>query len=446
MTGKQFMLVCISIFCMGITKVLGQGVDSPQGNLTATITNTTPYVGQEIVYKFIISDFINVETQPEYIKPSFENFWVNPDIGYVINDNYIVWETLLVPLQEGSIIIAPGQLRFGARADQASYQLQSNPIELFVQPLPEGAPTEFDGAVGEFDLRAAMNAQQISLGDYLELTITVGGTGNLQVIDPPDIAFPDEWGVVQGKPELIANQRIDTLYDPTRAGITEGTKKYNWYIQFPDVGTYSIPSVTFAYFNPSLRQYQMIGTQAIDVEVIPSLKPISPSQSMTTQLTMAGTFNWGKPIFLNQSFNYLVLLVVWGMAVVTCGIAVISQTKFILSSGIGKHSSPSIYNLARQKIGEYTQNHTDESIYGINRTLHAYLSQKLSIHTASLTLVEVQRLLIKSGVDERTSKILIEQLQLSDMWRFTPTATIDITQYGKQIAHLLSRIEQMIPK
>jgi hypothetical protein len=63
---------------MGISKVFGQDKNSTQGKLTATITNTTPYVGQEVVYKFTISDFINLETQPEYIKPSFENFWVKP--------------------------------------------------------------------------------------------------------------------------------------------------------------------------------------------------------------------------------------------------------------------------------------------------------------------------------------------------------------------------------
>ena len=316
MTGKHYVLIIASILCMGISKVFGQDKNSTQGNLTATITNTTPYVGQEVVYKFTISDFINLETQPEYIKPSFENFWVNPDVGYISSDDYIVWETLIVPLYEGSIIIAPGQLRFSARADQASYQLQSNPIELFVQPLPEGAPPAFDGAVGEFDLQAAMNSQQISLGDYLELTITLSGTGNLRVIDPPTIAFPVDWVIIHGQPELIAEQRTDTNYDPNRVGITEGTKRYKWYIQFPAVGGYTIPSINFSYFNPALRQYQMIGTQTVDVEVIPSAQNALSGQARPPQLSTSSLSNWGRPIFLTHSSNSLIQFTTWGLGVV----------------------------------------------------------------------------------------------------------------------------------
>ena len=444
MTGKHYILIIASILCMGISKVFGQDKNSTQGKLTATITNTTPYVGQEVVYKFTISDFINLETQPEYIKPSFENFWVNPDVGYISSDDYIVWETLIVPLYEGSIIIAPGQLRFSARADQASYQLQSNPIELFVQPLPEGAPPAFDGAVGEFDLQAAMNSQQISLGDYLELTITLRGTGNLRVIDPPTIAFPVDWVIIHGQPELIAEQRIDTNYDPNRVGITEGTKRYKWYIQFPAVGGYTIPSINFSYFNPALRQYQMIGTQTVEVEVIPSAQNALSGQARPPQLSTSSLSNWGRPIFLTHSSNSLIQFTTWGLGVVVFVLGVLSQIKSTVFSDLGNRSSAAIYHATRQRIAEYSLKHTTESIYGINQTLHAYLSQRLSTKTTSLTLFEMQELLIKAGVEERTSRMLIEQLQLSDLWRFNPSSTADVTEYGKQVAYLVSRIEQSL--
>ena len=442
MTGRKSIFVSVLVILI-TTNALGQGINFPQGNLTASITNTTPYVGQEIVYKFVISDFINVETQPEYIKPSFENFWVNPDIGYVVDDNHIVWETLIVPLQEGSVTIAPGQLKFGARADQASYQLESNSIELFVQPLPEGAPVEFNGAVGEFDLRALMNSQNITLGNYLELSVILGGRGNLGIIDAPIVVFPDDWVVVQGDPKVTANQRIDVVYDPTRAGITEGIKEYTWYIQFPDIGFYSIPSVTFAYFNPTLHQYQVIGTQVISVEVIPSTNLNSQSQLSAIQSDLLHTYNWGKPFVLNVPYNSLGQFLVWGVGAVIFVIGMIMTIRS-LSKPTRKDHSTSLYHLTRQTIANHTQSPTSESIRYINQALHVYLSERLSTNTNSLTLVELQTLLNKSGVDERTAIIFIEQLHTSEMWRFTPTATIDTEKYAKQIVYLLSRIEQMI--
>lgn len=442
MIGRRIILL-FTLFALIPSYTQGQGVDLPQGNLTASITNTTPYVGQEIVYKFVISDFINVETQPEYIKPSFENFWVNPDIGYVVNDNHIVWETLIIPLQDGSISIGAGQLKFSARADQPSYQLQSNSIELFVQPLPEGAPPEFNGAVGEFDLRASMDTQKIELGNYLGLNVILGGRGNLSIIDAPAIDFPNDWIVVQAEPEIIANQRIDVVYDPNRVGITEGTKKYTWHIQFPDVGFYNIPPVTFAYFNPTLRQYQIIGTQAISVEVIPSTYPTLQPQASAELSVLSLSYNWGKPIHLDIPFNDLMGWMVGGGSILILAFGM-SFNILSLSKATRKSHSPSVYHIARQKIVAHAQPHTDESVRYINQALHAYLSERLNIDTNSLTLSELQTRLNNTGVDERTSMILVEQLQMSDMWRFTSTSKIDTEKYAKQITYLLSRIEQMI--
>ena len=142
-------------------------------------------------------------------------------------------------------------------------------------------------------------------------------------------------------------------------------------------------------------------------------------------------------------YNSLGQFLVWGVGAVIFVIGMIMTIRS-LSKPTRKDHSTLLYHLTRQTIANHTQSPTSESIRYINQALHVYLSERLSTNTNSLTLVELQTLLNKSGVDERTAIIFIEQLHTSEMWRFTPTATIDTEKYAKQIVYLLSRIEQMI--
>jgi hypothetical protein len=128
-------------------------IDSPttlQGQdffVEALVDNQRPYLGQQIIYTFKLYQAANFIGQPDYQPPSFTNFWSQTIVTqptYNINAggrDYLVTEirTALFPANLGSITITPAKIVI----PNFPYQdivLETEPITVNVQSLPDGAP------------------------------------------------------------------------------------------------------------------------------------------------------------------------------------------------------------------------------------------------------------------------------------------------------------------
>ena len=136
--------------------------------------------------------------------------------------------------------------------------LASRALKIAVEPLPEGAPPAFDGAVGQFDVRGAVEADSVAVGDAVRLSVQVQGSGNLTTIGPPQ------------RPSLPAFE----VYDPTvemevdRQGrALKGLKTFTYTLVPRSPGTHEIPPFTFAYFDPEAGQYVTRRTAARTLRV-----------------------------------------------------------------------------------------------------------------------------------------------------------------------------------
>jgi hypothetical protein len=133
-----------------------------------------------------------------------------------------------------------------------------------VRPLPEeGRPPFFSGAVGRFDIAAQASPTEVRVGEPITLTLTIrdlrgGGRGLEDLRAPPlheiasltdSFGVPDEplAGTIDG-PRKTFTQSIR----PTRDDIDE------------------IPSIPFAYFDPSSERYEIVDTDPISITVEPS--------------------------------------------------------------------------------------------------------------------------------------------------------------------------------
>lgn len=138
--------------------------------------------------------------------------------------------------------------------------LKSTPVKITVTPLPEtGKPEGYGNAVGNFTVTGKLDKTNISTDDIATLTLTIKGSGNLKLIEAPKINLPN--GLTALDPQIT-----DTITGRTTT--ISGSKTINYTITPNTAGTYTIPAVSFTYFDPASGKYitQETGPYTIDVK------------------------------------------------------------------------------------------------------------------------------------------------------------------------------------
>ncbi|MCG6551859.1 MAG: BatD family protein [Candidatus Magnetominusculus sp. LBB02] len=155
-----------------------------------------------------------------------------------------------------------------ARAE--SVEVKSKTISMRVMPVPEeGKPQGFKGAIGTFDLDAAVQPPTVKTGDPVTLKMTVTGTGNLNSVTVPDI---------DGN-----NSALLKYYDP-QIKQDKQSKTFEQAVIPLSNTVEAIPEIAFSYFDPEKKSYQTIKRGPFPIKVtgaaaVDSAKIIGPPQS-----------------------------------------------------------------------------------------------------------------------------------------------------------------------
>ena len=191
--------------------------------------------------------------------------------------NCVTWSQYVVyPQITGKITIPPitfqGIVRqenrsvdpFEAFIDGAGYRetkrnIKADGITIKVDPLPT-KPSNFSGGVGSFNISGQLTKAEVKAGEPVTLRIVIGGTGNLKLIQQPKADFPQSF------------DKYDTkVTDKTRLtdnGI-EGNIVYDLLAVPRKEGDYTIPPVSFTYFDMKTQAYKTISTHAFKLKVLP---------------------------------------------------------------------------------------------------------------------------------------------------------------------------------
>lgn len=146
----------------------------------------------------------------------------------------------------------------------ATANLASNSITIHVKPLPEKhRPENFKGAVGRFSVQSELQNDTMTTDDAGNLTLTISGSGNLNLINAPQINWPSGIDVYDAKiKEDIDNQRIPAT----------GNKTFQIPFTISKSGTYNLPPIHFSWFNPESGKYESSVTEPMNLFVTPGKK------------------------------------------------------------------------------------------------------------------------------------------------------------------------------
>ena len=138
-------------------------------------------------------------------------------------------------------------------------ELSSQSLGIEVKGLPEnGKPASFAGAVGNYNFKSDIDKTELSTNEAVTITLTVSGTGNVELLQMPAPVFPPDFELYDPK--------ITTSTNVGPQGLT-GTKKAEYLVIPRRAGNFTIPAVEFSFYNPSTESYQTISSQPYEIKV-----------------------------------------------------------------------------------------------------------------------------------------------------------------------------------
>ena len=296
------------------------------------------YVGEPIVATYKLYSRLSSESRVTK-RPSLNGFSVyemidpGTDASSVEKVNgkpfsvHIISKTQLIPLQAGTIDLDPVEVEntvhfarqqrqehassgnslrdlFDRLSDdntagpemEENVVLATKPLAITVKPLPEeNKPADYNGAVGKFSIESSLSNNTIAAKDEAILKLVVKGSGNLSVVNAPKVQWPS--GIEAYDP--TAKEDLNKTTVPM-----SGSKSFEYVFSPRSPGHYTIPSISFSYFDPVSHSYKKIQSPPIGFQVDGSIKKTAPAAT-PSPAPDEGTTTPGIKNFIQQHLESL---------------------------------------------------------------------------------------------------------------------------------------------
>lgn len=243
--------------------------------------------GEQIIYTFRLYRTVQIDSarlqKPDFIGFSATEIEGNRSGESIISGRrYAVAEVsyVLIPLQSGKLEIGPAVLscdvrHLGLRRSHSFFDdsffnrgrwekkvFRTEPLTVNVAPLPpHSSEVTFSGLVGEADFRAAIEDNEIAVGDSTTLTLTIEGSGNIMDAEEPEITLPDGFKIYRDAPEEDVKLGNDGY---------AGHKTFRIALVPVKEGDFTIPPIRFNYFDMAAKRYKTIASPAFSIRANPS--------------------------------------------------------------------------------------------------------------------------------------------------------------------------------
>jgi hypothetical protein len=247
----------------------------PKLQVVATASRTKVHVGEPVLVTYFVYTQASVSDVQLAEAPQYPGLWAEDledaktgprgERATLNGESYVrfpILRKLLFPTRAGQLTIPPARFRIGL-ARLSFFDAGPGRVERSTEPLTltaEAVPSEpgWSGAVGEFDVQAALDRDSVALGEAATLRFTVKGTGNLKWVDrAPEVLLP-------GAKVYPPQTRSDLKVGP--AGMA-GSKTWEFVVVPETSGALTVPPLPFAYFAPSAGAVKRAQTAALTLKV-----------------------------------------------------------------------------------------------------------------------------------------------------------------------------------
>jgi BatD DUF11 like domain len=259
---------------------------SGKGNVfvKASLNSNEARLGQQIILQYKLYTLVDVQNMDMTRQPSFQGFfmrdinnWNDDASKETINGKAyttkVIKRVALFPQQAGNITIEPATMSVAVAKkegkDEDSFggffnmefetiSVETNALTINVQSLPN-APSDFSGAVGQYDLLATISKTTLTTDDAATLRLNILGNGDIKRVQPPKLFFSSDSMEIY-EPKVVEEDTYES------AGEMVGKKVIEYQILPKYAGTYPIQG-KLVYFNTEKKAFQTIATDKFNLLV-----------------------------------------------------------------------------------------------------------------------------------------------------------------------------------
>ncbi|HWU45055.1 MAG TPA: BatD family protein, partial [Bdellovibrio sp.] len=245
--------------------------------ISVELDKTEAYEGEQITANWYVYTRGQMETLDRLKFPDLRGFWKEiieevPAIQFTEElVNGVPWKKALLashalfPIKAGTAVVDEYKIKSRVRLPAQGYGFLGKPYEytkssaripIKVKPLPtEGRPSDFSGAVGQFELHATVENPTVPVNQPFSLKVRFEGAGNAKLIDLPPLNLP---GILE---------QYDTKSDAKFFKNGRSFKEFEVLVIPRQEGDITLPALSVSMFDPSTSKYYTRKTQPIVLKV-----------------------------------------------------------------------------------------------------------------------------------------------------------------------------------
>ncbi len=210
---------------------------------------------------------LNKDSKLETLRNSYQKTVYNRQF----NVDEISWT--LFAKEAGKAEIGQQTLYFSVSPFEPNRETSSTPLSLEILAIPKYTGI-YNQAIGNFTIAMLADKHNLSTNDGIYIHFIVSGNGNLRLSTQPSIKVPNDTELFD--PKINLNEKL------TNEGL-QSSKSFEYLFIPRSPGTYTIPPVTWTYFDPNLGQYITRQTNSLNFYVKKGNTPRNSSNIPLTQ-------------------------------------------------------------------------------------------------------------------------------------------------------------------
>lgn len=335
--------------------------------------------------------------------------------------------------------------------ENVSRALTAPAVTIHVKPLPAGKPAGFSGAVGQFTITPSISTTDIQANEAVTLSLNIRGTGNMKLIKTPSVDWPE--GFEPYDPKVTNN------FKPSNSGFT-GNKSIE-YLAIPRAaGDYTIPELSFSYFDIQEGKYKTLSTPAYTLHVrrAPGQTTDGEQVQTYTNVSKEDIKQLGSDIRYIDTAELPLIYTPEREPLSTSTILLIDMLIFLLSMlvlligrklikdnadqmGI-RYKRANKVAQKRLKTAQLLLNGDNQAFYAeIEKAAFSYLSDRLRIPTADMTKDNIADLLRQKAVPESLIKQVNDVLSTAEFARYAPTTGAEKQALYDATTQIINQLE-----
>ncbi len=434
--------------------------------LRAVISSNRAYPGEQLRLDYKVYTTVSVRNYQALKEDSYSAFYYRyiQEFGRrtameVVDGVQYHVQTIkslaLFPQQTGIITIEPmvanlaltvreerPSFFFGGRAVPAT--VTSEPVTVEVLPLPNGAPQQFTGAVGRYNVRGRVNRSQLTTDDALVLSVQISGDGDPRRWTPPVLdALGDDFEVYP--PKIIRDESVD------QQGAVRHTRTIEYLLVPRITGAYALQA-GFTFFDPDSAAYRTMFAETFPLQITPGTRSGQPRDILVagaTQQELRGLkpFRSGRStgVFLFSPLYYMLialpiagLIAVWWLR---------RRNDRFNALDPEERKRLRARTLADKYLREAKQNltGTQRAFYdSISRAIFTYLSAKLKIPASELTKENIARHLQDYGMPATVTEQILDILSRGEHVLYAGASDgLDVQDVYNQARKCIEEVESL---